>query len=259
MNWFVPLVLLLLVPVPGYAFNPFVATGIDRISNAVVPLDLPFTDQAGAKVTLRQLAQGKPILLAPVLHDCPNICSVTLAGLAQAIREQQYQPGQDFTLVAFGIDPAEGAEKAAAEQVKLHHDFPDVQPTYSLTGNAQNIAAVTKSLGYRYAWDEQIGQYAHLAAVAVLTSDGRLARWLYGLSPAPKDLRLALTEAGEGRIGSWTDQVLLLCYHYDPQTGQYGPVIWTILRIAGAITAATLLAMIGYAVLREQRAKAAGR
>jgi protein SCO1/2 len=240
---------------PAWAFDPFQQAGIDARPGAQVPLDLPFRDEAGAPVTLRALAQGKPILLAPVLHDCPNICGVTLAGLARAVHAQSLVPGRDFTIVAFGIDPREGPQTAAASLDKLHREFPALpaESIHGLTGTATDIAAVTGALGYRYAWDEAIGQYAHLAAVAVLTPDGRLAHWLYGLAPDPTDLKLALVEAGDGRIGGWGDQLLLLCYHYDPQTGTYGPVIWTALRVGGGLTAAAGAAFIAIAAVRERR------
>lgn len=249
------LFLLLLVPARALAFNPFEATGIDRKPDAAVPLDLAFRDEAGRRVTLRGLAAGRPILLVPVLHKCPNICGVTLAGLMDAVMAQDYRPGRDFALVAFGIDPGEKPADAASSLAGLRKRFPNLsQDIHALTGDARSIYAVTGALGYRYAWDAGIKQFAHLAATAVLTPDGHLGRWLYGLAPAANDLNLALTEAGKGRIGSWTDQILLLCYHYDPATGRYSPMIWLALRIAGGATVALILALIALSLLRDRRA-----
>ncbi len=247
--------LLLVLATPAFGFDAFSATGIDRRDGAQIPLDLPFHDQDGATVTLADLAKRRPILLVPVLHDCPNICGVTLAGLAQAILGQPYRPGRDFAFVAFGIDPAEGPADARASLDRLAADFPllDRASLRGLTGAAPDVAAVTAALGYRYAWDPDIGQYAHLAATAVLTPDGRLARWLYGIAPDPEDLKLALTEAGQGRLGSWRDQLLLLCYHYNPVTGRYGSLITGLLRLAGGFTAGGGALLIGYAFLRERR------
>lgn len=245
----------LLIAVPALAFDPFQATGIDRRPDAVVPLDLSFVDQAGAITTLRALGAGKPILLAPVVHRCPNICGLTLAGLAAAVQAQKFRPGRDFVLVAFGIDPREGAADARASLAELQRYFPlfKVDGVSGLTGREADVAQVTDALGYRYAWDDRLAQYAHISAVAVLTPDGRLSRWLYGIAPDPLDVRLGLTEAGEGRTGSWSDQLLLLCYHYDPVTGQYGSLIWLLLRIAGAATALAGSALIALAILRERR------
>lgn len=235
------------------ALDVFKAAGIDRMNGVAVPLDLSFQDESGRRATFRDLAAGKPILLIPVLHRCPNICGMTLAGLAEAIQASGLRPDRDFALIAFGIDPQEPVEAAAETIAQLKKAFPDlaaaaVHATVGAPGNVQSVAA---ALGYRYAYDPDIAQYAHVAAVAVLTADGRLVHWLYGISPDPMDLRLALTEAGEGQIGGWGDQLLLLCYHYDPVTGRYGALIWTSLRVGGGLTLLALAGFIGIAVLRE--------
>jgi protein SCO1/2 len=112
-----------------------------------------------------------------------------------------------------------------------------------------------QAAGYRYGWDSRIGQFAHIAAVAVLTPDGRVARWLYGIQPQGNDLRLALTEAGQGRIGDLGDQLLLLCYHYDPHTGRYGGLVWTLLRGGGVLTLVLLAGFVGAALIRERRGR----
>ena len=252
------LALLLIVLAPSaFAFDPFAKTGIDRRPNAAVPLDTAFRDETGRALTLREAGEGRPILLVPVVHRCPNICGLTLAGIGEAVQLQKFVSGRDFTLIAFGIDPREGPEAAAQSIAGLRQNFPALQAgVHGLTGDAASIAAVVQPLGYRYAWDADLDQYAHIAAVAVLTPDGRLSRWLYGITPEPTDVRLALTEAGEGRVGNWADQLLLLCYHYDPQTGRYGPLIWTLLRIAGGATALFGLAWIGLALRRERRRQA---
>jgi protein SCO1/2 len=247
--------LLVLFATPALALDPFAATGIDRPDGATLPLDGTLRDHPGDPVTLAGLADGRPILLVPVLHECPNICGVTLSGLAQAMLPQPSRPGRDFTLVAFGIDPAETPADARTARDRLAAGFPQLDPTalHARTGTAAEIAAVTDALGYRYAWDPEIGQYAHVAAAAVLTHDGRLTAWLYGIAPDPTDLKLALTEAGEGRIGTWTDQLLLLCYHYDPVTGRYGSLVTGLLRAAGAATAGGGALLIGIALFRERR------
>jgi protein SCO1/2 len=179
---------------------------------------------------------------------------VTLASLLQAIAAQSFRPGRDFSVVAFGIDPKEKPVDSASSLGRLLADFPAFPRSAisGLTGKADDIAAVTKALGYRYAWDPQLGQYDHVAATAVLTAGGRLTHWLYGIAPDPQDLKLALTEAGQGQIGSWTDQVILLCYHYDPVTGRYGGIIWIALRTFGVLTLVAILGVIGHALYRER-------
>lgn len=258
MNAIFFLIALLLAAAPAYAeapFDAFKATGIDQKPDAIIPLDLPFLDENGKEVTLRGLSGGKPIVLVPVLHNCPNICGVTLSGLMQAVAAQHFRPGTDFALVAFGIDPKEGPNDAKNSLEELRRRFPKLlrDGVHALTGTAANVHAVTNALGYRYAWDAEINQYAHIAATSVLTPQGKLSRWLYGLAPTATDLKLALTEAGQGEIGSWTDQVLLLCYCYDPQTGQYSSIISTALRIGGGTTAAICLGGVGWAFARERR------
>jgi protein SCO1/2 len=247
------LILLVLCARVAWAFDPFTKAHIEQRPGAAVPLDTNFRGSDGQPMTLRQAGAGMPILLAPVMHRCPNICGLTLAGIAEAVQLQRFVSGRDFSFVAFGLDPREGPAEAAVSLEGLRKNFPALQAgVHGLTGSADDIAAVLTPIGYRYAWDEDLNQYAHIAAVAVLTPDGRLSRWLYGITPDPIDVRLALTEAGEGKIGTWSDQLLLLCYHYDPQTGRYGSLIWTVLRIAGGLTVLVGLGWIGRALLRER-------
>jgi protein SCO1 len=246
--------LLIVLAVPARAFDPFAKAGIDRQPNARVPLDVPFRDEARRTMTLRGAGEGKPMLLVPVVHRCPNICGLTLAGIGEAVQLQKFVSGRDFTLVAFGLDPREGPAEAAESIAGLRQNFSALQAgVHGLTGDAASIAAVLKPLGYRYDWDADLNQYAHIAAVAVLTPDGRLSRWLYGIAPDPTDVRLALTDAGEGKVGTWSDQLLLLCYHYDPKTGRYGTLIWTLLRMFGGATVLAGFAWIGLAIRRDRR------
>lgn len=246
--------LAVLAPVCAMAFNPFEAARIDQKPDAGLPLDNEFVTEDGARQSLKSLAAGRPMLLVPVLHRCPNICGVTLSGLIEAVNAQSFKPGRDFAMVAMSIDPKETTADAVASLEELRRRFPALaRNIHAVTGSARAIAAMTDALGYRYAWDQDIGQYAHIAATAVVTPEGHLSRWLYGLSPSPEDLKLALTEAGKGRIGTWTDQILLLCYHYDPTTGQYSPIIWDALRIGGAATAVSLAGFLGLAIVRERK------
>jgi protein SCO1/2 len=237
--------LLLFATNPALSFDPFRAAGIDRRPDAEIPLNLGFRDEDGNAVTLAGLMQGKPILLIPVQHHCPNLCSVTLGNLLQSVLQQPLKPGADFSIIAFGIDPKEGPSDASGSLQSLLLAFPSFprDAIHALTGSSTNIAAVTHALGYRYAWDEHLGQYDHVAATAVLTPKGHLFHWLYGVSPEPKDIEVAVEEASGGAAASWGDQLLLLCYHYDPITGRYSAVIWNALR-GLAITVATALALL---------------
>jgi len=245
----------------AWGLDPLKSAGIDRKPNVRIPFDLAFKDESGAGTTLRRLAAGKPLLLVPVQHHCPNLCGLTLAGLLQATKGQDLQPGADFTIVAFGIDPKETPPDAQDSLGRLLQAFPSFPRTaiHGLTGESADIAAVTGALGYRYTWDAQLAQFDHVAAIAVLTPDGGLARWLYGVAPEPRDLHLALIEAGRGETGSWADQLILLCYHYDPATGRYSNTIWIALRALAALTLAGIAVLIGHAVYREHRLTGGGR
>ena len=257
MRLFLALIALVFAAAPAAALDPFQAAGIDRKPDAQVPWDMPFQDQVGRSVTLGALAQGKPLLLVPVQHQCPNICGITLAGLLQAIAGQRLRPGRDFSLVAFGIDPREKPAAATGDLRRLLGQFPAFprDAIHGLTGKAADVAAVTQAIGYRYAWDPLLEQYDHVAATAVVSPRGRLTRWLYGIAPDPEDIALAVTEAGQGKVGTWTDQLLLLCYHYDPVTGRYSAAIWTGLRVFAALTLVALLGVIGHAAYRGRRSR----
>lgn len=232
-------------------FDPFGAARVDPRPGADVPLDGLFRDELGRPASLRALAHGKPLVIAPVQHHCPNICGLTLEGLRTAISGQGYRPGRDFTVVALGIDPREGPSAAETSERRLAGTAaaPGIA---ALTGPAAQVTQVTDALGYRYGWDPRIGQYAHIAAVAVLTPDGRLARWLYGVAPSPQELHLALTDAGRGRLGDLGDRIQLLCYHYDPTTGRYSSLVMGLARGVGLATTAGLAGLVGVMLWRDR-------
>jgi len=236
---------------PAAAFDPLKDARIDRRPDAAIPIDQALHDSSGARTTLRTLAAGKPILLVPVQFHCPNICGVTLVGLLQAVAQQKFVATEDFILVAFSIDAKETPQDAKGLMDRLAVEYPSVR-MHAVTVMDGNLAALTDALGYRYAWDPALRQFDHVAAVAVLTPDGRLSNWLYGVAPEPRDLELALTAAGTGKVGRWTDQLLLLCFHYDPVSGHYTPIIWTCLRIFAAAALVIAVLFLGRAMLRER-------
>lgn len=232
-------------------FNAFDQARIDERPGARVPLAANVVDEAGRPTTLAALAGGRPILLVPVLHDCPNLCEVTLDGLARAMRQDRLAGGRDVALIAFGIDPRETPADARGALGRLAQRHPELAGRMHATiATPAAIGAVTGALGYHFAYDRAAGQYAHAAAVAVLAPDGRLARWLYGLAPDPAALAAALADARAGRT-SWAQQLLLLCYHYDPATGRYSLAIDWLLRGLGLLTAGGLLLFILLSRRRE--------
>jgi protein SCO1/2 len=236
-------------PVQAAAFDPLHAAAVDERPGARIPLQAPLREAGGRATSLAALSHGKPILLAPVQHHCPNLCGYTLNGLAARLRETRLD--RQATVVAFGIDPKETAQDAQASAARLD----GLADAHAVVAPASAVAAVTGALGYRYAWDPRLQQYAHLAAVAVLTPDGRLSSWLYGLQPPTPVLRAVVRAAGRGRLEAVGDRLTLLCYHYDPETGRYESRIALALRIGAA---AAVLALAGFIAvsLRQERRRA---
>jgi protein SCO1/2 len=237
-------------------FDPFAMARIEEHPGARIPLAAIVIESDGAHRSLAAIGAGKPVLLAPILHDCPNLCGVTLDGLATAMREAGVAGDRGAAVVAFSIDPKETPADARHAAARLARRHPETAGrVHAAVADERTIQAITGALGYHYAWDPRIGQYAHAAAVAVLTPDGRFARWLYGIAPDPADLRAALAEARAGRTGGWTRRLVLLCYHYDPETGRYSLAIDWLLRGLGMLTAVALLLYVVVARRRETRGK----
>jgi protein SCO1/2 len=185
------------------------------------------------------------------------LCTLTLNGLVGALSALPFEPGREFSLVTVSFDDRERPDQAAARKraYLARYKHPSAEKSWRfLTGDRESLRRLTEAVGFRYAWDERTQQFAHPAGVVVVTPDGRIARYLYGVEYAPKDLRLGLVEAGEGRIGSPVDRLLLYCYQYDPAQGRYGAVVMRIVRLAGL---ATMIGLGGFVVVmlrRERRA-----
>jgi protein SCO1/2 len=230
-------------------FDPLGLAAIRPPPGARAPMDLAFVDQDGRRTTLRRIAGGKPLLLVPVQHRCPNLCGLTLEGLNAAMAGQRLRPGRDFAVAAVGIDPREGPADAALSVQRLAPAAG--KAARGLVGDAVSIAALTHAIGYRYAWDETSGQYAHLAASAVLAPDGRLTGWIYGVAPDAAQLDRSIGAAAKGEPANLAEQVLLLCYHYAPIFGAHTGAVLTALRLAGAATLAALAVAIAWLIRRR--------
>jgi protein SCO1/2 len=249
---------LIAVAPPAQATAPVDPSRLAAISPppfARAPMTLSFRDQHGRTVSLGALAAGKPLLLVPVQHACRNLCGYTLEALRAALAGQAFKPGVDVTVVAFGIDPRETAADAARSAERLGGvDTPGVE---AVVGDHASDAALTRALGYRYSWMPVSGQYAHLAAVAVLARDGRLVRWLPGLGVKPSQLQVALWEARRGEAPGFVDQIRLLCFHFDPTSGRYTLAVWRLLQGLAAAAVIAGAAAIALALRRERRRPAA--
>jgi protein SCO1 len=227
--------------------------------NEPVPLDLVFRDEAGAAVRLGDYFGDKPVILTLNYHQCPMLCPLVLEGLARSLRVLAFTAGKQFEVVTVSIDPGETPALAAAAKARYIRDYgrPGAADGWHfLTGEAGAIAPLTEAVGFRYGHDADKDQYAHAAGLVVLTPQGKLARYFYGVEFSPRDLRLALVEAASGAIGSPVDQLLLYCYHYDPATGRYSLVVTRALQVAGIVT---MLLLGGFMVVMFRRERPNGR
>ena len=223
--------------------------GIEQRLDAQVPPDLAFRDETGRAVKLGDYFGKKPLILDLVYYNCPMLCGESLAGLTGALRLVKFDAGDQFDVVIVSFDPRETPEMAAAKKadyIKRYGRPNAASGWHFLTGSAQSIDALTKAVGFQYQYDSRLNQFAHATAIMVLTPQGRISRYFYGVDFPPKDLRMGLVEASKEKIGNAVDQVLLYCYHYDPSTGKYGAVIVNILRLAAA---ATILILGGFLLI----------
>ncbi len=223
--------------------------GIDQKLGASVPLDLIFRDEDGRAVRLGTYFGEKPVLLSLVYYECPMLCTLILNGLVRSLRALSFTAGKEFTVLTVSFDPREGPELAAAKKQTYMRIYgrPEAERGWHfLTGEEAAIRRLTEAVGFRYAFDPETGQFAHASGIMVLTPQGQIARYFYGIEYAPRDLRLGLIEAAQGKIGSPVDQILLYCYHYDPKGGRYSLVVMNVLRLAGI---ATVLILGGFLVV----------
>jgi protein SCO1/2 len=212
--------------------------GIDQRLDQQVPLDLTFKDEAGRVVPLSSFFQkGKPVVLALVYYRCPMLCTQILNGLAGSLKAVTLDPGKDFEIVAVSFDPKDTPETAASKKelyMRRYGRPGTANGWHLLTGDERNIKALTEAVGFHYKYDPITDQFAHASGLQVLTPEGRLSRYFYGIEYSPRDLRLGLVEASQNKIGSPVDQILLFCFHYDPATGKYGAMVMKLVRFAGA-------------------------
>ena len=224
--------------------------------NDQLPLDARFKDENGRDVTLGQYFDNqRPVVLAFVYYSCPMLCTQIMNGVSRAVKVLPFSAGRDFDVVFISFDPRDKPETAAAKKTALMNYWSMQNQSgawHFLTGEEPQIKRVTSAAGFFYMWDEKTQQYAHLSGVLVLTPDGRLSRYFYGVEYSPKELRLALFESGQGRIGSIVDELLLYCYHYDPANGRYGAVVMNLVRLGGALTVLALGGFI-YFMRRQER------
>jgi protein SCO1/2 len=232
--------------------------GFDQNLGGQLPLDLPFRDETGRPVRLGDYFGERPVVLSLVYYECPMLCTISLNGLARALKVLSFVPGQEFEVVTVSFDPSETPDLAAAKKKAYAAQLERAEGArgwHFLTGDAPAIEALTGAVGFRYAWDEATQQFAHPAGIVVATPDGTVSHYLFGVEYSPKDLRLALVDSAQGRLGNPVDQFLLYCYQYDPSTGRYSASILNLVRLGGLLTIVGMVALI-LTMSRRARARA---
>jgi protein SCO1/2 len=238
--------------------TPLKNVTIEQRLNAQIPLDTTFRDEYGHSVQLSSYFGKRPVVLALIYYQCPMLCTQILNGITRAARVMTLEPGKDYDVVAISFDAREGPADASAKKAVYMKEIGQPQAPrawHFLTGDVDNIKRVTDAVGFRYVWDAHTAQFAHASAVYILTPQGKISKYFYGVDYSARDLRFGLIEASSNKIGTPVDQILLFCYHFDPHSAKYTPVALGILRLAGA---ATLFMLGGFVVImlrRESRQK----
>ena len=233
--------------------TPLKHVGIDQKLDSQIPLDLQFKDETGKSVRLGDYFGKRPVILAPVYYECPMLCTQILNGLVRSLKAVTFNPGEEFEVVVFSFDARDTSALAAAKKenyLKRYDRSGTAAGWHFLTGNLESIKALTNAIGFRYVWDVHTNQFAHASGVMVITPEGRVSKYFYGIEYASKDIRLGLIEAAQNKIGTPVDQLLLFCYHWDASTGKYTATAMNILRMAGG---ATVLLLGGFVIIMLRR------
>jgi len=242
---------------PGtpYDQRPKALTGVDYVQRLgeQVPADLTFVDETGKTVRFGDYFGKRPIVLVLAYYECPMLCTQVLSGVTSGLKGLSFNAGEEFEVVVVSIDPGEGPGLASAKKATYvaHYDREATAGAWHfLTGRKAEIDRLAKTVGFSYTYDDKTDQYAHQAGLSVLTPDGRISRYLFGIDFAPRDLRMAIVESADRKIGSPVDAVLLYCYHYDPATGAYGLLAMRLVRVAGVLFVLAMVA--GWMILRRR-------
>jgi protein SCO1 len=230
--------------------------GIDQKIGQKLPLDLVFKDENGRAVRLGEFFGARPVVMALAYYECPMLCTQVLNGMTGALKTLSFTAGKDFDVLVISIDPKDGFRLAADKKATYVAQYGRPESAagwHFLTGSEASIKPLANAIGFRYAYDADLKQYAHPAAIYVATPRGVVARYFMGIDFAPRDLRLALVEASNNVLGSVVDTVLLLCYHYDPATGKYGAATMLAVRIGFIATVVAVLGFVFVSLKREQR------
>lgn len=221
-----------------------------------LPLHLSFKDENGKTVQLKDFFREKPIMLTPVYYECPMLCSLILKGIIKALKILKFVPGKEFEIVSFSFDPEETSEQAKAVKASVMTQIGHEEAKtgwHFLTGDETTISALTDAIGFESAFDAKSGEFAHAATILIITPQGVISKYFYGIEFSPKDIQFGLIEAADEKLGSAIDKLMLLCYHYNPITGKYGLAVMSLLRFGGIITVAILFIFIFQSLRKEKK------
>jgi protein SCO1 len=227
--------------------------GFDPQLNAQMPLDLPFVDENGSNIQLRDYFKQKPVVLAFVYYGCPMLCNQVEQGVVGSLRMLSFTPGRDYEVVFVSFDPRESADMAAQKKKSAlaHFRRPETASGWHfLTGTKESIDVATKAANFRYSFDTKNNLFAHASGIMLLTPDGRISRYFYGVEYPGRDMRLGLVDASAGKIGTPVDRALLFCYQYDPSSATYSASILKIIRLGGILT---VLCIVGGILIFRRR------
>jgi protein SCO1/2 len=220
-------------------------------------MDLTFTDENGKPVVLRDLTQGKPVVLALVYYECPMLCGEVMQGMLKAFNEIDFTLGQEYTVITVSFNPKENAELASAKKKTMLENYKTPSAAagwhFLTTTDENSVRKLADSVGFQYAYLPSVDEYAHASGIMVLTPEGRVSRYFYGIEYPERDLRYGLIDASNGKIGELADKLLMLCYQYDPASGSYGFVVMSAIRIGGIVTIAVLGLFVGTMLIQERR------
>jgi len=247
-------------PDPGD--RPAQLEGIDLVDHSgdTVPLDVMLVDEAGNPVRLGDiLGQGRPVVVQLLYFDCPMLCSLVLNGFVEAAKELDWAPGTDYDILAVSFDPRDTPLVAGKKKANYAAALGKGEAGWHfLTGNEDQVRRLADALGFGYRWVPDQKQFAHAAGLFVLTPEGKISRTLYGIQFPAKELKLSLVEAGEGKLGSPLDKLILFCFHYDAETHRYAMVAVNVMKLGGAVTLLLLGGFVALQWTRERRHHRAG-
>jgi len=232
--------------------------GIEQKLGTQIPLELTFKDETGKTVKLGNYFGKRPVILVLAYYECPMLCTVVLNELTRAMNALDWKVGQEFEVVTVSISPTETPELAAKKKANYAKEYKHgtaEQGWHFLVGEEKNIKRLADAVGFKYTYDPQTKQYAHGAGIMIATPDGKLSRYLMGVEFSARDLKFALAESSQGKIGNPVLSAVMYCFQYDPSTGRYGLVILRVIQLAGIITVLSLATLIGGALLLERRRK----